>query len=227
MELSDLEKIAIELFPDEGNDISVEVAKTIADKIRENNLKGDKTVLGLATGTTFLDVYRELIRMHNEEGLDFSRVVAFNLDEFYGIKPDDINSYNRYIRENFLDHIDINEKNIHTLNGRVRRDKIPEYCEKYEKAIRDAGGIDIQLVGIGRNGHMGLNEAGSRRDSRTRLVDIDEITMIDLLPGFGEDWYVPTEAITMGVGTILEAKQVILMSRGENKAIPIKYVVYE
>jgi len=225
MQLSGLEKIAVEVFPDESNDISVKVAGTIADKIRENNSIGNKTVLGLSIGITLLDVYRELARMHREEGLDLSNVVTFNLDELYGIKPDDIHSYDRYIRENFLDLINIKKENIHTLDGKISRGLIKKYSKEYEQKIRDAGGIDIQLLGIGRTGHIGFNEPGSSIDSRTRLIVLDNLTIIDALPDFGEEIYAPKEAITMGVGTIMEAKQIILMARGDHKAPIIREVV--
>jgi glucosamine-6-phosphate deaminase len=211
-------KESVRIFPDEGNELAIEAAKIIAEKIRENNRQGEKTVLGLATGNTPLDVYRELIRLHNEEGLDFSNVVTFNLDEYYGLEKTDVNSYYRFMWENFFEHINISKENVHIPDGTIARRDLKKYCKEYERAIKDAGGIDIQILGIGRDGHIGFNEPGSSIDSRTRLIALDGVTREDALPDFGERKYVPKEAITMGVATILEAKQIILMATGEHKA---------
>jgi len=223
------EKIAkaknVTIFPDEGNFLALAVAKTIAGKIRENNAQGRRTVLGLATGNTPLDVYRELVRMHKVEGLDFSRVITFNLDEYYGLSPNDANSYHRFMWENFFEHINIKPENVHIPSGTTPRDCLPEHCAKYERAINDAGGIDIQLLGIGKNGHIGFNEPNSEIGSRTRLVSLDESTRRSALPDFGERKYVPKEAITMGVDTIFCAKQIISMATGEHKAKIIREAV--
>jgi len=212
-----LEKIPIEIFSDEGNNASIKVAHIIAEKIKNNNSLNKNTVLGLATGKTPLDVYRELIQSH-EKGLDFSRVITFNLDEYYGLKPEHVNSYHRFMLENFFDFVNIKKQNIHIPNGMVEKSKIPGYCRKYEKAIKKAGGIDIQLLGIGKDGHIGFNEPGSSLDSRTRLVNLDKMTRKDVMSDFGELRYVPEQAITMGVATILEAEQIILIATGNHKA---------
>ncbi len=220
-----LEKISTEIFPDEGADIRDRVANIIAETIKRKNSRKEKTILGLATGATPLDIYRELIRFHKEEGLDFSNVVTFNLDEYYGLEPSHVNSYHRFMWENLFEHINIKKRNVHIPDGKVKKSKIKEYCAGYEKIIKNAGGIDIQLLGIGRDGHIGFNEPGSRVDSRTRLVRLDRATRTDALPDFGERRYIPTRAITMGLATILEAKQIILIATGNHKAPIIRKTV--
>lgn len=175
-------------------------------------------MLGLATGSTPIGVYRELIRMHDDEALDFSDVITFNLDEYYGVGPDDIHSYHRYMWENLFSHINIPPANVHIPRGDVARDEIDAECARYEQAIRDAGGIDLQLLGIGKTGHVGFNEPGSGVTSRTRVVTLDTVTRRDAAADFfGED-NVPTEAITMGVATIMEAREIALIATGEHKA---------
>lgn len=218
-----IEKIPIEIFPDEGNHIAIKIAKIIFDKINENNALGKKTVLGLATGNTPLNIYRELVRLHNEDNLDFSNVITFNLDEYYGLNPEHINSYHRFMWENLFEHINIKKENVHIPNGTIKENEIGSYCYAYEKEIKDAGGVDMQILGIGRDGHIGFNEPGSSADSRTRLVVLDDVTRTDALPDFGEKRYVPKRAISMGVATILEARQIIMIATGEHKA----HIIYE
>ncbi|MEO8576674.1 MAG: glucosamine-6-phosphate deaminase [Gemmatimonadales bacterium] len=206
-----------------------EIAKQVARRIREvilaRRMENLTPVLGLATGSTPIGVYRELIRMHHEEGLDFSDVVTFNLDEYYPMRPDSIHSYNRYMWENLFDHINIRPENVHIPNGAVPREQLNAETEAYEDAIRDAGGIDLQILGIGKTGHIGFNEPGSGIDSRTRAIALDTITRRDAAADFfGED-NVPTEAITMGVATIMEAREVALIATGEHKAAIIKRAV--
>jgi glucosamine-6-phosphate deaminase len=210
---------------EEHDDIARLVAARIAALIREKNAAGDTAVLGLATGSTPVGVYRELIRMHREEGLTFRDVVTFNLDEYYPMSPDSIHSYHRFMWENLFDHIDIRRENVHIPRGDVPRDQIALEALRYEEAIRQAGGIDIQLLGIGKTGHIGFNEPGSGADSRTRLVHLDVITRRDAAADFfGED-NVPREAITMGVATILEAREILIMATGEHKAAIVKRAV--
>lgn len=201
------------------------VARRIALVIVQRRSQGAAPVLGLATGSTPIGVYRELIRMHREDGLDFSDVVTFNLDEYYPMRPDSIHSYYRYMWENLFDHINIKPENVHIPNGAVAREKLQEEVEAYEKAIRVAGGIDLQILGIGKTGHIGFNEPGSGIDSRTRPIALDTITRRDAAADFfGED-NVPTEAITMGVATIMEAREVALIATGEHKAAIIRRAV--
>jgi glucosamine-6-phosphate deaminase len=207
------------------DDIAEIVAKRIAEVITLRRSQGKTPVLGLATGSTPIGVYRELIRMHRDEGLDFSDVVTFNLDEYYPMRPDSIHSYYRYMWENLFDHINIKPENVHIPNGAVPREKLIEETDNYEKAIRAAGGIDLQILGIGKTGHIGFNEPGSGIDSRTRPIALDTITRRDAAADFfGED-NVPTEAITMGVATIMQAREVALIATGEHKAAIIRRAV--
>jgi glucosamine-6-phosphate deaminase len=194
------------------------VAHQVAALIRERNAQGRKTVLGLPTGSTPVGVYRELIRLHREEGLDFTSVVTFNLDEYWPMKPDSLHSYNRWMRENFFNHVNVPEENIHIPNGDIGRLEVEEYCRRYERAIEEAGGIDIQMLGIGRTGHIGFNEPGSSKSSRTRIINLDPVTRRDAASDFFGEENVPQRAITMGVGTILSARKVFVMALGEHKA---------
>ena len=182
-------------------------------------------MLGLATGSTPIGIYRELIRMHHDEALDFSDVITFNLDEYYGVAPDDIHSYHRYMWENLFSHINIPRDNVHIPRGDVPRDEIDAECARYEQAIRDAGGVDLQLLGIGKTGHIGFNEPGSGADSRTRIVTLDTITRRDAAADFFGEENVPTEAVTMGVATILAAREIALVATGEHKAAIVRRAV--
>jgi glucosamine-6-phosphate deaminase len=199
------------------DEIARTIARRIADVIRERRASGKHAVLGLATGSTPIGIYRELIRMHRDEKLDFSEVVTFNLDEYYPMDQESIHSYHRYMRENLFDHINVKRENIHIPSGVAPRDRVEAECAAYEEAIRKAGGIDLQILGIGKTGHIGFNEPGSGMQSRTRLISLDTITRRDAAADFfGED-NVPTEAITMGVATIMEAKEIALVATGEHK----------
>jgi len=199
-------------------DLARHVANSIAHLIRERNAVGQKAVLGLPTGSTPVGVYRELIRLHREEGLDFSGVVTFNLDEYYGLDPNQLQSYHRWMREHLFDHVNIAPENIHIPDGTVPLEAVDEHCRRYEEAIRRAGGIDIQLLGIGRNGHVGFNEPFSVRHGRTRLATLDPVTRRDASSDFFTEEAVPMMALTMGLGTILDARKIILIALGEHKA---------
>ena len=194
------------------------VARRIADLIRSRQGDGNRTVLGLATGSTPVGVYRELIRMHREEGLSFRGVISFNLDEYYPMAPGSIHSYHRFMWENLFRHVDIDPANVHLPRGDVPPEQIAEHCAAYEAAIREAGGIDFQLLGIGKTGHIGFNEPGSGPKSRTRLVTLDSITRRDAAADFFGEHHVPREAITMGVETILEAREIAILATGEHKS---------
>src|ERR671925_733968 len=194
------------------------IACRIAELIRARGGAGRQTVLGLATGSTPIGVYRELIRMHREEGLSFAHVVTFNLDEYYPMRPDSIHSYHRFMWENLFAHVDIKRENIHIPRGDTPREDIELECLRYEDAIRQAGGIDLQLLGIGKTGHIGFNEPGSGVESRTRLVHLDNVTRKDAAADFFGEEYVPREALTMGVATILDAREIIILATGEHKA---------
>jgi glucosamine-6-phosphate deaminase len=192
------------------------VAQMISAVIQERNSLGQHAVLGLPAGSTPLSVYRELIRQHREEGLDFSCVTTFNLDEYYGISPDNLQSYNRWIREHFLNHVNIKPANIHAPSGWVGIDDVDEYCRQYEDAIATAGGMDIVLLGIGVNGHIGFNEPFSAANSRTRLTRLDPVTRRAAASDFFGLDNVPTQALTIGLGTILDARKVLLLELGQH-----------
>ncbi|SRR5690625_2059407 len=200
------------------HEASIAVAQHIADLIKSKKAVGEKAVLGLATGATPVEVYNELIRMHKEEGLSFQNVVTFNLDEYYPMEPTAKQSYVAFMRQHLFDHVDIAEEHVHIPDGSIAEEDVPAYCEAYEQKITNYGGLDLQLLGIGRTGHVGFNEPGSTPDSLTRLVKLNEVTRTDAAAGFEGIANVPTHAITMGVGTIAKAKKIILMAWGENKA---------
>lgn len=218
------EKISTRVWED-SREASVHVANSIALAIRQKQQEGENIVLGLATGSSPIKVYEELVRMHKEEGLSFRNVITFNLDEYYPMRPDDMNSYVRFMREYLFDHIDIKPENIHIPDGTIPMDKIQKYCEDYEKKIDSYGGIDIQLLGIGRTGHIGFNEPGSWENSLTRLVKLDNMTRQDALKDFIIEEDVPYRAITMGISTILRAKQIYLLAWGQHKAKVVREAV--
>jgi glucosamine-6-phosphate deaminase len=194
------------------------VAERIIEVIqRETRAKG-KVVLGLATGSTPLGVYEELIRRHQAGEVDFARVITFNLDEYYPMSPESPHSYYRYMWENFFAHVNIAKEHVHIPDGTTPRERVAEACAAYEEAIRAAGGIDFQLLGIGKTGHVGFNEPGSDAASRTRIVTLDTLTRKDAAADFFGVENVPREAITMGVATILDAKEVALLATGEHKS---------
>lgn len=206
-------------------EIASTVATRIAELIEEKNSAGEFAVLGLAAGSTPIGIYRELIRLHREEGLDFSRVVTFNLDEYYPMEAGNIHSFHRYMWENLFAHINIDPENVHVPRGDLPRDEVEAYCREYEGMVRAAGGIDFQILGIGQTGHIGFNEPGSGVDSRTRRLALDSVTRRGAAPDFfGED-NVPYEAITMGVETILEAREIALIATGEHKSFIVHRAV--
>src|SRR5690606_30884610 len=190
----------------------------IASIIKNKQAKGETAVLGLATGATPVKVYQELVRLHKEEGLSFRDVVTFNLDEYYPMQPTDDQSYVSFMKKHLFDHIDIPAANINIPDGTLAPEEIQGYCEAYEQKISNLGGLDIQILGIGRTGHIGFNEPGSAPNSGTRLVTLDDLTRRDASRDFGGKENVPTKAITMGVGTIFKAKEIILMAWNEKKA---------
>jgi glucosamine-6-phosphate deaminase len=197
---------------------SIYAAKKIAALINSNDAKGKPTVLGLATGSSPTQLYDELVRMHKEEDLSFKNVVTFNLDEYYPMDPGSIHSYVHFMNEYLFDHIDIKKENIHIPDGTLNRDDIYDFCANYEKKIESYGGLDIQILGIGRTGHVGFNEPGSSDTSNTRLIALDSLTVLDAASGFFGVENVPRRAITMGVGTIMNAGRIFIMAWGEGKA---------
>jgi glucosamine-6-phosphate deaminase len=210
---------------DDHDEVGLLVARRIADLIQARRRAGARTVLGLATGSTPIGVYRELIRMHQQEGLSFADVVTFNLDEYYPMDPGSIHSYHRFMWENLFAHLDMLPQNVHLPRGDVPRDAVEDECRCYEEKIRAAGGIDLQILGIGRTGHIGFNEPGSGAESRTRLVTLDLVTRKDTAADFFGEENVPREALTMGVETIFEAREILILATGEHKAAIVRRAV--
>ena len=208
---------------DEYESVSKTAAQLLAGKIRRK----PNLVLGLATGSTPLGLYKELIRMHEEDDLDFSNVVTFNLDEYIGLPPEHDQSYYYFMKENLFDHININLSNVHVPKGMFGEieindlyvdPKIDEFCQWYENRISHFGGIDVQVLGIGSNGHIAFNEPGSSLGSRTRVKTLTKLTKVDNSRFFEKMEDVPRYAITMGIGTIMDAKEIIMLASGEGKA---------
>ncbi len=213
----DRERIPTVVVPDH-DDLAVLLADRVVDVIARTTAASGRCVLGLATGSTPLGIYRELIRRHQAGEVDFARVITFNLDEYYPMPPDSPHSYRRYMWENLFAHVNIRPEQVHIPDGSVPRERLAEHCAAFERAIAEAGGIDLQLLGIGKSGHIGFNEPGSSQDSRTGLATLDTVTRKDAAADFfGED-NVPREAITMGVATILGAREIALIATGEHKA---------
>ena len=219
-----LEKIPVKIFPNPaaGSDF---VARQIAELIREKEKEGKKCVIGLATGSTPKTLYAELVRMHRVEGLSFRNVITFNLDQYYPMDKDALQSYHYFMRRNLFEQTDIDPANYHLPDGMVPKDKVKEHCAAYEEQIEAAGGLDLQILGIGINGHIGFNEPGSGIYTRTRLITLDNSTRLANAYEFGNMTQVPRMAITMGIGTILKAKKIILIAWGQTKAPVIKKAV--
>ncbi|MBX3397049.1 MAG: glucosamine-6-phosphate deaminase [Phycisphaerae bacterium] len=210
---------------DSAASASIAVAHEMAELIREKSDQGRFAVLGLATGSTPVGVYEELVRLHRNEGLSFRNVITFNLDEYWPMRPEALQSYRRYMSECLFDLVDIDPENVHVPDGTLAFDQVAMECERYERQIAEAGGIDLQILGIGRTGHIGFNEPGSGRESRTRLITLDKVTRMDAASDFFGEWNVPRRAITMGVGTILNSHRVILLAFGEGKANIVRLAV--
>ncbi len=224
--INSLEKIDVKIYPDAKSG-SLAIAKTIATLIRTKQKAKKKCVLGLATGSSPKRLYAELVRMHKEEGLSFKNVVTFNLDEYYPISKEASQSYNRFMYNNLFAHVDINPKHINIPDGEIDKDEIKNAGATYEKEIEKAGGIDLQILGIGNNGHIGFNEPGSGIYTKTRLVNLTNSTRQANSFEFANMSEVPRQAITMGIGTILKSKEIILMAWGSSKAEAVKKAVEE
>ncbi|MET3022542.1 glucosamine-6-phosphate deaminase, partial [Flavobacterium hydatis] len=201
-----------------STEASKAVAQQIAALIKSKQEKNESCVLGLATGSSPKGLYAELVRLHKEEGLSFKNVITFNLDEYYPMEPDSVNSYVRFMKELLMDQVDILPENYHIPDGLLTKEQIADYCADYEAKIEALGGIDLQVLGIGANGHIGFNESGSLQNSKTRLVALDHITRVAASKDFFGLNNTPRTAITLGVKKIMEAKQVILLAWGEGKA---------
>ena len=224
LEETRFEKVPVTVYPSQ-DEASVKVAERIASIIKDKNAKGEKAVLGLATGATPIKVYKELVRLHKEEGLSFQNVVTFNLDEYYPMLPTAEQSYVAFMNKHLFNLVDIPRENINIPDGTLAPEDVQKFCEAYEQKISSLGGLDIQLLGIGRTGHIGFNEPGSAPNSGTRLVTLDDLTRRDASRDFGGKENVPTKAITMGVGTIFKAKEIVLMAWNEKKAEIVKKAV--
>jgi len=224
--IDSLERIPVKIFPSpqEG---SLFVAKQIAQLIKEKEAKGEKCVIGLATGSSPKSLYKELVRMHKEEGLSFKNVITFNLDQYYPMERDALQSYHYFMRKNLFEQTDIDPNNYHLPDGMVAKEDVKEHCNNYERQIEEAGGIDLQILGIGINGHIGFNEPGSSIYTKTRLTALDNSTRLANSYEFGNMSEVPRLAITMGIGTILKSKKIILMAWGQAKAPVIQQSVEE
>ncbi|MCX2452757.1 glucosamine-6-phosphate deaminase [Pedobacter sp. PLR] len=224
LEETRFEKLPVSVF-ENPTAASLSVAHRIGDLIKEKQKNNSKAVLGLATGATPIAVYAELVRMHKEEGLSFKNVITFNLDEYYPMQPTAAQSYVSFMNEHLFAHIDIEKENVNIPDGTLKLEDIPAFCLAYEKKITEVGGLDIQILGIGRTGHIGFNEPGSAPNSGTRLVTLDDLTRRDAARDFGGKTFVPTKAITMGIGTIFKAREIILMAWNKKKASIIKKAV--
>lgn len=211
------ERIPCQIFS-RASEASIAAADEIEQLIRDCEKEGRKCVLGLVTGSSPTGIYEELVRRHRENNLSFKHVITFNLDEYFPMHPSELQSVSRFMHEHLFDHIDLPPDQIHIPDGTIEKSDASEYCQLYEKSIRDAGGIDLQILGLNRTGHIGLNEPGSERNSRTRMITLDNVTRIDAASDFFGAENVPRYSITLGVGTILEAKRILLLAFGEGKA---------
>ncbi len=214
--LTSLERVPVKIVDDELTGC-IDVARQVAEKIRQG-IEEKPVVLGLATGSSPIKVYQELVRLHKEEGLSFKHVVTFNLDEYFPISRESNLSYHYFMREHLFDHVDIPEENIHIPDGELSESDVVDFCHQYEDKIDRLGGIDIQILGIGRTGHIGFNEPGSHLKSSTRMVKLHPVTLMDATREFIREDLVPRRAITMGISTIMKARKVFLLAWGEKKA---------
>ncbi len=219
-----LEKIPVKIFAS-SVDGSFYVAQQIANLIKQKQQEGSNCVIGLATGSSPKTLYAHLVKMHKEDGLSFKNVITFNLDQYYPMDKDALQSYHYFMRKNLFEHTDINPKNYHLPDGMITKENVKEHCLAYEQQIEEAGGLDLQILGIGTNGHIGFNEPGSGIYTKTRLTTLDNSTRLANSYEFGNMTEVPRMAITMGISTILKSKKIILMAWGQAKASIIKKAV--
>lgn len=223
-QIKSFEKLPVQIWEDASN-ASKHIANSIALSIRRKQADGEMIILGLATGSSPIKIYEELVRLHKEEGLSFANVATFNLDEYYPMDPDAIQSYVHFMNEYLFDHIDIKQENVHIPDGTISIEDVDSFNKSYEKKIEDLGGIDIQILGIGRTGHIGFNEPGSWENSKTRLVKLDNLTRTDAAKDFIKIENVPYRAITMGISTIMKSKEVYLIAWGMHKAEIVKEAI--
>jgi glucosamine-6-phosphate deaminase len=224
LEETRFEKLPVTVYPDRHIASKI-VAKRIANIIIDKTSKGGKAVLGLATGASPIEVYKELVRLHREEGLSFKNVITFNLDEYFPMAPTAVQSYKLFMNEHLFNHVDIDMNNVNIPDGKLEPEQVADFCLAYEQKISAFGGLDLQILGIGRTGHIGFNEPGSAPNSGTRMVSLDDLTRNDAAHDFGGKSKVPNKAITMGIGTIFKAREIILMAWGTKKAAILKKAV--
>ncbi len=217
------EKIAVKIFPN-AKEGSIHAAKEIAELIRSKQVSNENCVLGLATGSTPIFLYAELVRMHQEEGLSFKNVISFNLDEYYPIEKEAYQSYWSFMHRHLFNHVDIEPNNINLPSGTGSKEDVKKFCQEYENKIEAAGGIDLQILGIGNNGHIGFNEPGSSIFSKTRMVNLENNTRLSNTYEFQNISKVPRRAVTMGISTILKSKKIILLAWGSKASIVAKAV---
>lgn len=217
------EKVPTQIY-ESSVEASLKIAKDIASKIKSKQLAGASFVLAFPGGHSPQTIFQELVRMHKEEGLSFKNVIVFNLYEFYPLPPQS-NSNLKLLKDLFLDHVDIDPKNVYSPDGSAPKDEIINYCQEYERKIQTLGGIDYMLLGLGRSGNIGINIAGSSLNSRTRLILLDIQSRKEALNTFGTLDKVPMSAVTVGIGTIMNAKEIALIAWGEDKATSVKNVV--
>lgn len=222
--LTKFERMPTTIYAD-AKEASVAVAQEIAALIRQKKRQGEKCVLGFATGSTPIRVYSELVRLHRQEKLSFRHVITFNLDEYYPMPPNSVHSYVNFMHKQLFDNIDILQKNIHIPNGNLPLEQMVDHCRHYEEMIRKAGGIDLQILGIGRTGHIAFNEPGSQINSVTRIITLDALTRKDAASDFFGLENVPRRAITMGIGSVLNARRILLMAWGEDKMAVVRQAV--
>ena len=218
------ERVPVSIFSD-AEFASELVAKEVAKLIREKAKRGEECVLGLVAGSTAVGVYENLVRMHKEENLSFKNVIVFNINEYYPLNKDELQSHYRYMHEYLFDEVDIPKNNIHLIPGDLKKEDISSFCIGYEKKIAEAGGIDLQLLGLDGRGQIGANEPGSMYNSRTRLITMDYSTRMGAASNFFGEENVPNYCITVGVGTIMDAKRIIVMAWGEGKARTVKKII--
>jgi glucosamine-6-phosphate deaminase len=224
--ITKFEKIPTDIYTD-SNQVAKVITYEVASLIKRKIAEGKPCVLGLTTGSTMVGIYQEMVRLHVEEGVSFRNVVTFNLDEYFPILPDSMQSYQNFMNKHLFDHIDIEPDNINFPNSSLNIQEVYDFCRDYEKKIEDYGGINLLLLGIGRTGHIGFNEPGSQINSRTRLITLDIVTRIDAAKDFTHLNEVPMRAITMGVQNIMNSERIILVALGEAKAEIIKQTLEE
>lgn len=226
IKITSTNKIPISIYENQI-EASNYVAQRIATLIKQKQETGQKAVLGLATGNTPVLLYKELVRLHQQEDLSFHNVVTFNLDEYFPMHATNSNSYITFMHNNLFNHVNILQEHIHIPNGMITYSDIPDYCQSYEQSIASFGGLDLQILGIGLTGHIGFNEPGASNDSITRLVELNNLTREVAVSDFDTLENVPLQAITMGVHTITQAKEIMLLAWSQKKAAIIQQAVQQ